>query len=148
GRGDQFELLMELDTLAEIHPDKLAPIQKSLAGLIKLQKDLKRKENATKPELSQAQLAATESALEQLAKDASDTPFHQLVSVISRDLKLQSQRDNDVAALAKRIIGNEAPGFTLDNLSGKAIESTDLSNQIVVLHFWKYHDNPLTEPYG
>ncbi len=72
----------------------------------------------------------------------------QLVSVISRDLKLQTQRDGDVDALAKRIVGKDAPGFTLNDLSGKPIQSKDLANQIIVLHFWKYHDNPLTEPYG
>ena len=148
GRGDAFELLMELDTVTEVSPDKLAPMQKSLAGLLKLQKDLKRKENATRAELTQEQLAATQSALEQLAKDAAETPFRQLVSVISRDLKLQTQRDNDVEALAGRIVGKEAPAFTLDNLSGDPIDSKNLKNQIIVLHFWKYHDNPLTEPYG
>jgi peroxiredoxin len=86
--------------------------------------------------------------LESLAKDAAETPFRQLVSSISRDLKLQSQRDDDVDALARRIIGKEAPAFTLDDLNGQSINSKDLANQIVVLHFWKYHDNPLSEPYG
>lgn len=148
GRGDAFELLMELDSLTEVSPEKLATIQKPLTELLKLQQDLKRRENDTKPELSKEQLAATEAALKSLAQDAGETPFRALVSIISRDFKLQSQRDDDVDALAKRILGKEAPEFTLDDLSGKPVHSKDLTNQIVVLHFWKYHDNPLTEPYG
>ena len=148
GRGDPFELLMELDSASDVTADKLAGLEKAFAGLLQLQKDLKRRENATKPELSKEQLAATAGALESLAKDAAETPFRQLVSVISRDLKLQTRRDDDVDALAKRIVGKEAPEFSLEDLSGKTISSKDLAGQIVVLHFWKYHDNPLTEPYG
>ncbi len=148
GRGDPFELLMELDSITEISPEKLPALQKPLAGLLKLQQDLKRRANATKPELSKPQLAATEAALKTLAQDAAETPFQQLVSTISRDLKLQSQRDEDVESLAKRILGKDAPAFQLTGLDGKPIDSKDLANQIVVLHFWKYHDNPLTEPYG
>lgn len=148
GRGDQFELLMELDTLTEVEGDKLAAIQKPLEGLLKLQADLKRRENSFTPELSKEQLALTTSSIETLTKDAADTPFSSLVGVISKDLKLQTQRGDDVEALAKRIVGKDAPEFTLNDLNGKPVNSKDLANQIVVLHFWKYHDNPLTEPYG
>ncbi len=148
GRGDPFELLMELDSASDVAAEKLPGIQKALAGLLKLQADLKRRENATKPELSKEQLATTAEALETLAKDAAETPFRQLVSVISRDLKLQTQRDDDVDALAKRIVGKDAPEFSFEDLNGKTVASKDLAGQIVVLHFWKYHDNPLTEPYG
>lgn len=148
GRGDAFELMMELDSMKEVGPEKLTAIQKPLAGLLTLQKDLKRRENATKPKLSEDQLATTRKALETLSKDATDTPFQQLVRVINRDWKLQTQRDDDVDVLAKRILGKAAPAFSLEDLSRKTIDSKELAGDITVLHFWKYHDNPLTEPYG
>lgn len=148
GRGDAFELLMELGSMKEIREDKLAAIQKPLADLLTLQKDLKRRENATKPELSKDQLTTTKKSLEALSQNATGTPFEQLVRVISRDLKLQTERDDNVDVLAKRIIGKEAPAFSLDDLNRKTIDSKDLAGDITVLHFWKYHDNPLTEPYG
>jgi len=148
GRGDAFELLMELDSLKAADPQKLEATQTALDGLLKLQDDLKRRKNAVKPELSKDQLAATKESLESLSQKASGTPFQQLVGVISRDLKLQTQRDDNVDALAKRIVGKKAPEFELKKLGGESVNSKDLSDQIVVLHFWKYHEDPLTEPYG
>ncbi len=148
GRGDSFDMMMELDSVKELTPQKLASLKNSLAGLLQLQKDLKRKKDATKPELTKEQLAATSKGLEALIKDADGTPFQGLVKVINQDLKLQTQRDGDVEALAKRIIGKDAPAFELQDLYGKPVQSKAFDNQIVVLHFWKYHDSPLTEPYG
>jgi peroxiredoxin len=93
-------------------------------------------------------LNLTADALPSLTKTATGTPFEKLVAAIGEDLKHQTQRDDDVDALAKRIVGKDAPEFSLQDLSGKTVDSKNLAGEIVVLHFWKYHDNPLTEPYG
>src|SRR5262249_34438941 len=40
------------------------------------------------------------------------------------------------------------PEITLRGLDGSEIESTDWKGQIVVLHFWEYLGDKLSEPYG
>lgn len=148
GRGDQFRLTMDLSdekSLGEEEWARLRPVVESLKGL---HAGLQRKEGATDPDLSDDQLQATEAVVEQLIGQAEGTPFSRLAATIDRDAKSQRQRLGDVQSLARKLVGQPAPEFELKGLDGNAIPSDEREGRIVILHFWKYHGEPLTEPYG
>src|SRR5262249_21172870 len=99
GQGDEHSLTMQLEGSKGLDADQLARDTVPLPALLKLQSDLQRGENESRPELTEAQIKITGEALPQLVKDGADTPFSALVSAISKDLKAQVQRTDEVAKL-------------------------------------------------
>ena len=52
------------------------------------------------------------------------------------------------AQLVARHQGEPLPAISLPGLSGGTLTNADLADQVTVLHFWEYRDEPLKEPYG
>ncbi|MGE3316445.1 MAG: TlpA disulfide reductase family protein [Planctomycetaceae bacterium] len=149
GRGDQFLLRMELESIKTLDAAALERTERPLQSMLQLQKDLKRPENDIKPELSKAQIKVTTDAIEKLEQEAEGTPFARLVAVISRDSKSQSRRSDDVATLAKRFVGQSAPELALKGLDNSNVDPALHKGKITLLHFWDYKGEPFpTEPYG
>jgi len=109
---------------------------------------LQRPENESRPELSEAQIKLVADALPQLRKESADTSFSSLISAISKDLKAQLQRIDEVARLADKFVGKPAPNFSLRLTDKSEVSSESLKDKITVLHFWEYQGEPLVEPYG
>ncbi|HUG94487.1 MAG TPA: hypothetical protein VML55_26960, partial [Planctomycetaceae bacterium] len=148
GQGDRFEITAKLDSTAPVSAAALAALDKPIAALLAVQRDLKRPAGTTRPELNDEQLKIASAALDQLQRDSEATPFRTLASAIVRDVKDQLQRADDVEGLAKKFLGQPAPEFELRSLADGAIDPATYAGKTVLLHFWKYHDDPLTEPYG
>ncbi len=148
GQGDEHVLTMQLDSMKQLSAGQLARDALVLPALLKLQSDLQRGENETRPELSEAQLKITGDALPELQKESADTPFSALVSAINKDLKAQLQRTDEVAKLADKFVGKPAPKFALKLADKTEVASEALQDKITVLHFWEYQGEPLVEPYG
>jgi hypothetical protein len=148
GRGDRFQLEMELKSAAAVDKDRLARLQAVLTPLFSLQQTLQRKSLEVRPELSKAQLRAVATALRTLDRTARDTPYHALVAFIKADADSQQRRVGDVATLEKKLLGKTAPKFSLKDLNGRAIDAKEYAGKITVLHFWEYQGEPLEEPYG
>lgn len=148
GRGDEFQLKLELETLKPLDAAALAKVQKPFQLLVDLKSQLNRADGETKSELSETQIAAAQKVVDPLQSAAEGTPLAPLAAVISRDVKSQTQRADDVASVSKKFVGQPSPAFELTTLEKKTISSKDLAGKIVVLHFWDYDSDPLTEPYG
>ncbi len=148
GQGDQFSMLMDLESAQPVSAENWQRFQAPLATLRKIQTELKRPEQSTEPELTAEQLAVVEPLLSQLETEADDTPFSRLSSVISRDVKAQLRRAGDVSELAKKFVGQPTPDFSIKSLDQKSFSSNDLADKTIVLHFWEYQGEPLVEPYG
>lgn len=148
GQGDEHVLTMQLESIKPLDEQQLARDTQALPGLLKLQTDLGRNESEFRPELSEAQLKAAGDALAALQKDSADTPLSALVSAISKDVKGQLQRTDEVARLAEKLIGKEAPAFALNLTDKTRVGEENRKGQITVLHFWEYQNEPLVEPYG
>lgn len=148
GQGDEFELDTELVSQKPVELKRLQSLRKPWATLLGIQKELKRKPDMTRPELSAVQIRAVQSQIVRLASEARATPFAALVAAISKDISGQSKRAASVGELAKQRIGKPAPKFSLESIDGKTIDSKSLAGKIVVLHFWGYKGDKLVEPYG
>ncbi|MFM9960436.1 MAG: peroxiredoxin family protein [Planctomycetaceae bacterium] len=148
GRGDEFQLKFELESAKPLTPPALSKLQKPFQILSDLKARMNRPDGETKPELTEAQTAAASKVVDQLQADAEETPLAPLAAIISRDVKSQTQRADDVANVSKKFVGQPAPTFELTTLDKKTISSKELAGKIVVLHFWDYDSDPLVEPYG
>lgn len=148
GRGDEFQLKYELESSKPLDAPALAKLQKPFQILSDLKAQMNRPDGETKAELNDAQITAAKKIVNSLQTAAEETPLAPLAAVISRDVKSQTQRADDVANVSKKFVGQPAAAFELTTLDKKTIRSKDLSGKIVVLHFWDYDSDPLTEPYG
>ncbi len=148
GQGDEHLLTMQLESMKPIDAGGLARETRALPALLKLQTDLHRGDNETRPELSEAQLKLAVDVLPQVQQDAEDTPLSALVSAVSKDVKNQLQRTDEVSRLAEKFVGQPAPKFTLRLTDKIEVSADSLKDKITVLHFWDYQGEPLVEPYG
>lgn len=148
GQGDEHVLSMQLESMKTLDAEQLARAAPVLAALLKLQSDMQRSENETRPDLTEAQIKVVADALPRLQKESADTPFSSLISAINKDIKGQLQRTDEVSKLAEKFVGKPAPKFLLTLTDKTEVPAESLRDKITVLHFWEYQGEPLVEPYG
>ena len=148
GRGDEFRLKMELQSQKQLNAAELAKIQKPLDSLLTIQLGLGRTGEQKLVELTADQLKSVQAELPQIEKQAEETPWSRVVAAISRDLQHQQKRLAGVAGLQKKLVGQTAPQWNLKLTDGTSISNSDVNGKVVVLHFWQYRGEPLSEPYG
>ena len=148
GQGDQFKMSIKrisTRTLETITADRTAQI---IDLLLQLQRELGRRPDTQLTELSERQVETVAKAQPVLHSLSADTPLQELVTRVSTDVKRQSQRVAATIARAGQLMNGQSPEFSVNILNGGVIDSQSLRGKIVVLHFWDYRDQPLTEPYG
>jgi peroxiredoxin len=148
GRGDEFQLKLELQSQKTPPADELNKSRAAFDSLREMQSSLGRTGEQKIVELTAAQLKAAQTAIGNIEKQADGTPWAKLSGVIARDLTQQQQRLEGVAGLEKKFVGQTAPKLTLKLANGIAIPEADFQGKVVVLHFWEYRGDPLSEPYG
>ena len=148
GRGVSFELSLELQSLKTRTAAELAHWTAAWTKLLELQTKLARHPDRPRADLSPVQFDAAQAASKTLATDLADTAWAKLAENITRDLQQQSRRLTGVAGLEKKFVGKELPEITLKGFDGKELASGDWKGQVVVLHFWEYPGDKLSEPYG
>ena len=148
GRGDRFQLKMELDSQRALTTEQQASFNKVTTALLRTQQQLQRDPGEHRSELSKEQLNIAVSGIKALAPPADLTPLKDLVSSISRRVKLQQRRQSELQSLGANLVGKPAPKFELQSIAGTSLDSKDRAGKTVVLHFWEYASEPLEEPYG
>ncbi len=148
GRGVAFELHLELQA-AKPHPaEDVARWTAGWTKLVELQSQLARNPERPQEELSAKQLELALASTKSLSTLVAGTPWEKFAGLITRDLQQQSRRQTGVAGLEKKFLGKELPEITLKSFNGDELESADWKGQVVVLHFWEYPGDKLSEPYG
>ena len=148
GRGDEFQLKMELQSQNQLAQADTAKVRQIFDSLLAIQSGLNRSGEQKVVELTEPQLKALQTELPRIEKDAEGTAWSRFVASIGRDLQQQQKRLEGVAGLEKKLLGKPAPKWTLKLIDGKTISDADVKDAVVVLHFWQYRGEPLTEPYG
>lgn len=148
GRGDRFLLTLQQsasETLVAAEAERVARTQ---ASLMTLQQALDRRPDSEQRTLSPRQVSVAESLLPELVESAAATGLAELVQRMQTDLIRQRSRLDAGAMQAEKLVGRSAPRYALTLLNGRTLESGETTGQTVVLHFWDYRDEPLSEPYG
>lgn len=148
GQGEQFELKIEQVANEPVAESVLQQTQQLTAQLLKLQTTLARRPDTQQTELSPRQIADTKLQLANLTELAKDTPLQETVLRIGQDTARQGRRLNEAMKRQQELADRAAPEFALQLISNGTLDSSALKGKTVVLHFWKYTDKPLSEPYG
>ncbi len=148
GQGDQFRLTLRRNSIRTVEQDVVDKIEQLSGVLLGLQRDLGRRPDSQVSELSDRQILAVAEVQGALQSLSVGTPFQELVTRISNDLQRQTRRMTAAANRAGQLKDAQSPEFSLNVLNGGVIDSRGLRGKIVVLHFWDYRDQPLSEPYG
>lgn len=148
GRGDEFLLKYELQSQKTLAAADLARSQTAFASLRSMQTALMRTGDQKQLELTEAQLKSAQEQFRTLEPQSAGTAWSKLAGVISRDLQQQQQRLEGAAGLSQKYVGKPAPRFQLKRADGMVFPAEELQGKVVVLHFWEYRNENLTEPYG
>ena len=148
GRGDEFSITLEQSEQNALSSSTREKVIAGLEHLKEMQKQLNRGKRMVRPELGAEQIAVVTSLLPKLDEVTENTPLQPLTIDIHRDLKTQQERQSGVEKLAAQLIGQQAPVLDLRLLNGEILDPETLNDKVIVLHFWKYQDDPLQEPYG
>jgi len=148
GRGDQFLMTFRQTDSSTLPASVSETVHVKQTQLLELQKNLGRRPDAQQRDLTARQVQAVESAIRSLIESPSTHPLSPLVQRIQTDLKRQQGRLSAGNAMADRMIGQPAPAISLQLINGRQFGSDQAAGRTVILHFWHYRDQPLTEPYG
>jgi hypothetical protein len=148
GRGEEYELKLELDGSQQLAGEQLAALTGAIAALTTVRDKLNLAARAQETEWKPEQLALLKEQLPPLAKAAAGTALAKVATAAARDLELQSGRTDAVAQLHDKFHGQAVEDFKIRGLGDDALARADLDGQVTVLHFWDYRDEPLREPYG
>lgn len=146
GRGDEFRLTLDVETNpqpehAEADAEFLSRVNQIRDAIVT---------NRDKPDaaLSAEQVAVVVSALPGLREHASSRWAAEFVKRIESDTRNQQNRTRKLADLRNALLGKQLPAFRATSIEGSPFDSGSLKGTVVVLHFWKYRDEPLSDPYG
>lgn len=148
GQGDRFQLTFQLTDSGDLEQDRAEKLGKATAALLELKSELERDEHDRFAPLSSEQVNKATGHAAALAAAAEETPLADFVKGAAEDLRTRVDRMSRVDGLAKEMVGQPAPKFTLTDLSGKPVDTDDYSGKLTILHFWEYRDEPLEQPYG
>ncbi len=148
GRGDAFELTLQLDESRSLDAAEAENAKSTTAALIALQTALNRTGETRPADLSREQTQTTATALPGLKKSAAGTMWARFIETLERDLAQQSRRLDGVAGLAQKFVGQPASLPNLRLIGGGDLKAADYQGQTTVLHFWEYNGDKLIEPYG
>jgi peroxiredoxin len=148
GRGDEFQLKMDLQSQKVLNAAELSRAQSAFEALRQLQASLARTGEQKVLEMSASQLKQARELYGKVETQSEGTMFAKLSAIIGRDLQQQERRLEGAAGLAKKFVGQPAPRPVLKLADGKTIPATELEGKVVVLHFWEYRNENLVEPYG
>jgi peroxiredoxin len=148
GRGDEFQLKMELQSQKSLPAADVSRLQKAFASMRELQATLNRTGEQKLVELTPSQLKSAQDIIGRIEKETEGTAWSKLSGVMARDLLQQQRRLEGAAGLAKKFVGQPAPKLLFKLAGGGTIPEAELQGKVVVLHFWEYRNENLVEPYG
>lgn len=148
GRGDEFQLKLELQSQKTLAAADFAKAQTAFGTLRQLQASLGRTGEQKVVELTATQLSSAQEMIGKIEQQSEGTMWSKLAGIIARDLQQQARRLEGAAGLAKRFVGQPAPKSHFKLADGTAIPASETQGKVVVLHFWEYRNENLVEPYG
>ncbi|MEO2024905.1 MAG: TlpA disulfide reductase family protein [Fuerstiella sp.] len=148
GQGVRFELNLDQTSSEVLDNDVAERVGQLRSELLTLQAALKRRPDTQLSELSPRQVDDAKPQLASLTTLAVDTPLQESVLRIRRNVEQQARRIAQTMDRQKLLLDRAAPAFSLNLIGGGSLSSESLRQKTVVLHFWKYAEKPLSEPYG
>jgi hypothetical protein len=147
-RGTEFQLQVRLVGTDQLSNEQLSAEKRGYNTLLALHTKLKRPARSQSDEIPPEQRAMVTEQLAQLEQQVESGPLAKLVRTAARDIHLQAGRADALAQLTQDHLGKPVRKFSITGLGDDKLTEGELADQVTVLHFWDYRDEPLKEPYG
>lgn len=148
GQGEQQLLRFKLVSRTSLPAADVAIATEELDAWIDLRSQLSREDRAQRAELNVDQLVKLKTELPKLIDSQKSLLLKQVAASADKEVRGQKSQQTAIAAMREAIVGKTAGDLTLADLAGKLTDAESLKGKVVVLHFWRYSDAPLEEPYG
>lgn len=148
GRGDPFRMTLTLESQRTLSAEDLNKFTTAAAALLDLQRELNRPMQPRSVDLSAEQVQSSTAAIEKLRPLAVGTVWAKFLETVDRDLAQQSRRQQGVAGLEKKYVGQPVTVGELKLATGGVLSTPELKGRTTILHFWDYNGDKLIEPYG
>jgi peroxiredoxin len=148
GRGEAYQLKLQFVGSEQLSEDRIAAISKAANAASAVRNKLNLPPRKQELEFTAVQAETLKKELPQLLEVGAGTPLENLVKTAQRDLELQAGRNDAVATMQGRFVGQPVEDFQIHSTTGETLSRNGLKGKVTVLHFWDYRDEPLREPYG
>lgn len=148
GQGERFELILRRTSGQSVASNVSERLDQLQSELLSLQSGLKRRPDSQLAELTPRQVEDAQSRVGGLTSLAKDTPLQETVLRIRQDVERQQRRVAQTMKREEQLLNRAGPSFSLNLVTDGTLDSESLKRKTVVLHFWKYSEKPLSEPYG
>lgn len=148
GQGDEYELRLRTTAVEELSPEALEKTLKSFAAVNAYREQLARAPRTKDDRWTSATLEQLAGLIPEFEEQTTGTVLAPLVRTAKQSLTSQSRQADLIAELVEKQVGREIEPFSLSDLNRQKLTSQEIQGAVTVLHFWRYRDTPLKEPYG
>lgn len=148
GRGEKFQLQLKRTSIDPVSSQHLQPLLDVRQTLLTLQRNLNRRPDSQRSDLTARQVQLAEAILPQLRSVPNDLPIQPLLDRIAQQVAAQSESVKAADSAKADMLGKTINNFALIQLNGRPFDATKLKGESTVLHFWSYTQKSLEEPYG
>jgi hypothetical protein len=148
GRGEEYRLSLEFVDSQQLTAEQLEALRGTIERLTAVRDKLNLPAESQEIDWNPDQLELLEKQLPPLVALAAGTGLSKLAAAAQRDLELQAGRNDALAGLRAKFDGRTVEDFSVRGLGNDSLAQADLKDQVTILHFWDYRDEPLKEPYG
>ncbi len=148
GRGDEYELRLRTTALEGLSGEALDKTLKSFAALGDYREHLARTPRTKDDRWTSATLEQLAGLVPEFETQTAGTVLAPLVRAAKQSLTSQNRQADLIAELVEKQVGREIESFSLSDLNRQKLTTENLLGAVTVLHFWRYRDTPLKEPYG
>ena len=146
--GTEYELKAQLTDIKQLSEVQTTEFINGFDAYLKIKESLNRESRSPDLDWTKAQIETLRAALPEANKLAAKSPLQKIAIIASRDLNLQSLREDEIVKLAEQFQGQALPEFEIKSLDRKIITHKELQEKVTVFHFWEYQNENLEEPYG
>jgi hypothetical protein len=147
-QGTEYKLAVRLVDVDLLEPAAVQQFDGGIAALTTLREKLKRAPRKIEAELTPEQLQVLKAGLPTAKESIADGALAKIATAAERDLETQASRKNSLEEMTAKQLGRKVEAFSVEGADQAKLTDADLRDQVTVLHFWDYRDQPLHEPYG
>jgi len=148
GRGDEYELRLRTLGTEQLATDAFEKTRDGFNAVLAFREQLGRDPRTQHDRWTSASLARLKALVPLLEEETASTVLASLVRTAKQSLTSQNRQADLIAELAKKQLGRAVDDFSIVDLDHQKHTAEQLEGMVTVLHFWRYRDRPLKEPYG
>ncbi len=148
GQGDEYELRLRTLSTEQLTTGAFEKTRDGFTAVTAFREQLGREARTKHDRWTSASLEQLQALVPQLEEQTASTILAPLVRTAKQSLTSKNREADLIAELAEKQVGRSIDDFSIVDLNRRKHTAEQLGGTVTVLHFWRYRDRPLKEPYG